>query len=40
MRRLLRVNLSNGAIKEEDIPQKMALDYVGGRGFGSKYLYD
>ncbi|OGO05383.1 MAG: hypothetical protein A2Y60_00360, partial [Chloroflexi bacterium RBG_13_54_9] len=34
------MNLSNGAIKEEDIPQKIALDYVGGRGFGSKYLYD
>jgi aldehyde:ferredoxin oxidoreductase len=34
------VNLSNGAIKEEDIPQKIAIDYVGGRGFGSKYLYD
>jgi aldehyde:ferredoxin oxidoreductase len=27
-------------MKEEDIPQKIALDYVGGRGFGSKYLYD
>ena len=40
MRRLLRVNLSNGAIKEEDIRKKIALDYVGGRGFGSKYLYD
>jgi aldehyde:ferredoxin oxidoreductase len=40
MRKLLRVNLSNGAIKEENIPQKIALDYVGGRGFGSKYLYD
>jgi aldehyde:ferredoxin oxidoreductase len=40
MRKLLRVNLSKGTIKEEDIPQKIALDYVGGRGFGSKYLYD
>jgi aldehyde:ferredoxin oxidoreductase len=40
MRRLLRVNLSNGAIKEEEIPRQIALDYVGGRGFGSKYLYD
>jgi aldehyde:ferredoxin oxidoreductase len=34
------VNLSKGTMKEEDIPQKIALDYVGGRGFGSKYLYD
>ena len=40
MRKLLRVNLSSGAIKEEDIPQKIATDYVGGRGFGSKYFYD
>ena len=40
MRKLLRVNLSNSTIKDEDIPQKIALDYVGGRGFGSKYLYD
>ena len=40
MRRLLRVNLSNGAIKEEDIPKKIATDYVGGRGFCIKYLYD
>jgi aldehyde:ferredoxin oxidoreductase len=40
MRRLLRVNLSKGTTKEEQIPPKLALDYVGGRGFGSKYLYD
>jgi aldehyde:ferredoxin oxidoreductase len=39
MRKLLRVNLSSGTIKEESIPQKTALDYVGGRGFGAKYLY-
>lgn len=40
MRRLLRVNLSKGVAKDEDIPKKLAIDYVGGRGFGSKYLYD
>jgi len=40
MRKLLRVNLSKGTMKEEDIPKKIALDYVGGRGFGAKYLYD
>ena len=40
MRKLLRVNLSKGVAKDEDIPKKLALDYVGGRGFGSKYLYD
>ncbi len=40
MRRLLRVNLSSGTIVEEDIPQKVAEAYVGGRGFCAKYLYD
>ena len=40
MRKLLRVNLSKGVAKDEDIPKKLATDYVGGRGFGSKYLYD
>jgi aldehyde:ferredoxin oxidoreductase len=40
MRKLLRVNLSTGAVKQEEIPQKIALDYVGGRGFGAKYIYD
>jgi len=40
MRRLLRVNLSSGAIKEEGIPNKVAEAYVGGRGFGAKYVYD
>ncbi|MEE9491088.1 MAG: aldehyde ferredoxin oxidoreductase N-terminal domain-containing protein, partial [Dehalococcoidia bacterium] len=40
MRKLLRVNLSSGAIIEEDIPQKVAEAYVGGRGFCAKYLYD
>ncbi|MGB2583843.1 MAG: aldehyde ferredoxin oxidoreductase N-terminal domain-containing protein, partial [Dehalococcoidia bacterium] len=40
MRKLLRVNLSNGFIKEEDIPDKVAEAYVGGRGFAAKYLYD
>jgi len=40
MRKLLRVNLSNGTIKEENMPEKIATDYVGGRGFGVRYLYD
>jgi len=40
MRRLLRVNLSGGTIVDEVIPQKMAEDYVGGRGFCARYLYD
>ena len=40
MRKLLRVNLSSGAIIEEDIPEEVAEAYVGGRGFCAKYLYD
>ncbi len=40
MRRLLRVNLSSGLIKEEDISAKIAEAFVGGRGFGAKYVYD
>jgi len=40
MRRLLRVNLSKDMAKDEGIPKNLAIDYVGGRGFGSKYLYD
>ncbi|HEY48556.1 MAG TPA: aldehyde ferredoxin oxidoreductase family protein [Dehalococcoidia bacterium] len=40
MRKLLRINLTNGVTEEEDIPQKTALNYVGGRGFGTRYVYD
>lgn len=37
--KLLRANLTTGALKEEVIPQKIVVDFVGGRGFGIKYLY-
>ena len=40
MRKLLRVDLSEGNASEENIPQKVAEDYVGGRGLCAKYLYD
>jgi len=40
MRRLLRVNLSNGVIKEEEIPNEIVEAFVGGRGFAAKYVYD
>ncbi len=40
MRRLLRVNLSSGLTKEEEIPKEVAEAFVGGRGFASKYVYD
>lgn len=38
--RLLRVDLTRGTIKTEDIPESILRDYLGGRGLGSKYLYD
>ena len=40
MRSLLRVNLSNGAVAEEDISRETCADYVGGRGFCARHLYD
>ena len=38
--RLLRVNLSQGDCGLEDIPEPTVMDFIGGRGFGIKYLYD
>ncbi len=38
--RLLRINLSSGKITTEDIPAKIAEDFIGGRGYGIRYLYD
>ncbi len=38
--KILRVNLSNGEIKEEKIPENILKDYVGGRGLGVKLYYD
>jgi aldehyde:ferredoxin oxidoreductase len=37
---LLRVNLSTGKISAEPVPEQIARDFVGGRGYGLKYLYD
>jgi len=39
-RKILRVNLTTGVIKVQDIPEKIVLNYVGGRGFGTRYVYD
>jgi aldehyde:ferredoxin oxidoreductase len=39
-RRLLRVNLKNGGVGVESIPEKTLKDFIGGRGIGIKYLYD
>ena len=38
--RFLRVDLSEGAVTEEPLPRQVAMDFIAGRGFGIKYLYD
>jgi aldehyde:ferredoxin oxidoreductase len=38
--KLLRVNLSSGNITTETIDPKIAKDYLGGRGWGIRYLFD
>jgi aldehyde:ferredoxin oxidoreductase len=38
--KLLRVNLTDGSIKTEDLNMDDAKKYLGGRGLGSKILYD
>lgn len=38
--KILRVNLTNLTAKEEDLPEKLVKDYVGGAGFAVKYIYD
>jgi aldehyde:ferredoxin oxidoreductase len=38
--RILRVNLSNGQIDEEQINHEMVRKYVGGTGLGTKFLYE
>ena len=39
-RKLLRINLSNGDIKTENIDAKLIKEYLGGRGLATKYLSD
>ncbi len=38
--RLLRVNLSTGTIKEEPLDQEWVRQYIGGRGYGTRLLYE
>jgi len=38
--RLLRVNLTNHSYHVEAIPEQILKDYIGGRGLGSKILFD
>lgn len=37
---LLRVNVSNGKVSKEEIPDSMIRDFLGGRGFAVKLLWD
>ncbi len=38
--RILRVNLTTGDLSVETVPEKLARDYLGGRGWAIRYLYD
>ncbi|HAY85832.1 MAG TPA: aldehyde ferredoxin oxidoreductase, partial [Chloroflexi bacterium] len=38
--KILRVDLSSGEITTETIDPKIAKDYLGGRGWAIRYLYD
>jgi len=40
MGKILRVNLEEGTILKEAIPEELAKKYLGGRGLASKYLFD
>jgi aldehyde:ferredoxin oxidoreductase len=38
--KLLRVNLTEGTTRAEPINKQWAIDYIGGRGLGAKYLFE
>jgi len=38
--KILRINLTNQTAKKEKLPLNIAKDFIGGAGFGVKYLYD
>ncbi|HUT68754.1 MAG TPA: aldehyde ferredoxin oxidoreductase family protein [Dehalococcoidales bacterium] len=38
--KILRIDLSKQSAKEETLPEQLAKNYLGGAGFGIKYLYD
>ncbi len=40
MGRILRIDLSNGLIREETLEERTLKTFVGGSGLGLKYLYD
>ena len=38
--KILRINLTSKTSKEEQLPEDLARDFIGGAGFAIKYLYD
>jgi aldehyde:ferredoxin oxidoreductase len=38
--KVLRINLTDQTSKEESLPLEIAKDFIGGAGFGIKYLFD
>ena len=40
MGKILRINLTEQSYKEEDTSEEMAQQFIGGAGFGIKYLFD
>jgi aldehyde:ferredoxin oxidoreductase len=38
--KILRIDLTNKTSREEPLPESVARDFMGGAGFGIKYLYD
>jgi aldehyde:ferredoxin oxidoreductase len=40
MGKILRINLTDGNVSVEDLPQDWSRDYLGGAGLATKYLYE
>ena len=38
--KILDVNLTSATVSEAELDRSMAADYMGGKGFGAKILYD
>ena len=38
--KILRINLTEQTSTQEDLPLEVAKDFIGGAGFGIKYLFD
>jgi len=38
--KILRIDLTHKTSKEEKLPLEVANDFIGGAGFGIKYLFD